>query len=154
MFFLFYSVLVASGNVTEYRYEQFLENVLFGGKHDIDTYKKQYYIQLRQPADRDMSNYSYYIVYADANQYQLFSKIATPVNETSGDDVIYVQLEQSKPKPPISLVGNFWFPFFSCMFAGLSLFAAYILWVKDDYTNAPENSLIFATEGQKLVSGN
>ncbi|EAY06446.1 hypothetical protein TVAG_149320 [Trichomonas vaginalis G3] len=170
MFYLFLAA-ARSVNITELTYTEFVESYITNSSHTFANRTKPIYFCAKQPFDTNCAhdNVSHLVrVVANWAEYEKIKQAIIPSTENVTSEnvtsenctgnftlknVVYVELIQRKPKPGISLVGNFWFPFFSCMLGGLSLLAAYYLWCGDDYVNQPENSLIFATEGQKLVSG-
>lgn len=165
MFYLFLAA-ARSVNITELTYTEFVESYITNSSHTLADRTKPIYLCAKQPYDtnftRDNVNHLVRVV-ANWAEYEKIKQAIIPIKENvtsengtpknCTENFVHVELIQRKPKPGISLVGNFWFPFFSCMLGGLSLLAAYYLWCGDDYVNQPENSLIFATEGQKLVSG-
>ena len=99
-------------------------------------------------------NETYYIVTMTPNQQKDFEKYnQKDKNLNPSSNVYKVKLITKYPIPSDVEMSNFWIILIVILLGISFLSFGFYIWATDDYPNDPQNSLIFATDGQKLVKG-
>ena len=168
MFFFFGFKLAASSNPIYY--EDFMNTIWEGHSKKIAEFEeKRFVIKIQQVSDRtNLTGKNITTIFMTPSEYDFCKDNLDLINESSilpTDEVKYVKIIKRHRRAKMAAyayesqstsrnVGSFWIPFVICIVSALTLLGSYLLWACDRYENEPANSLIFATEGQKLVSGN
>ena len=167
--FFFFAVNSLSAQQGPILYPDFINMIWAQHSKSLSDFENtRFIINTQQVADRNISNFNITIVYMTPSEKQSFANGLTLINSTDvqdTDSVYYIKVIEKHRRAKMAHyvedgiadardIGTFWIPFVVCILTALTLLGAYIMWSCDRYENDPANSLMFATEGQKLVSGN
>lgn len=156
----FFAHSAAAFNTTVLLYSEFSSMLYndFGGLASFDPAKKicvQYY----DVSDRqfNQSEYDIYQVHANWKQIDYFkewSKNIT-IEDFSQCDVSYhVEFISKWKVASYGEMSTFWVSLVTMLIFVFAVIISIGIWTCDHYENDPANSLMFATEGQKLATGN
>ena len=167
--FFFFAIKSFSYNLPAIDYETLVQ--YYWGNHTnrgISNFANtKFILNLTQPSDRGESDIATQIVYMTPSQKK-FVEQNTVIPETlegiDDDQIWRIKIVEKHRRAKMAQyvengsanrydVMTFWVPFVVCILTGLTLLGAYLMWSCDKYENDPVNSLMFATEGQKLVRG-
>ena len=104
-------------------------------------------------------NYTYYYVYGTKAEIALLTKQIELItdNETTieemrdqGCNITFVIPKAEASEYQISV---FWITLIVCIIGVAGLLTGFLLWHCDDYSKDPANSLLFVTDGNRIVTG-
>ena len=167
--FFFFAVNSICYNLPPIEYDTFIQQYFWDNHTDrsISAFQNTVLIfNSTQVSDRgEDSENSIQIVYMSPSQRKSFINNAQiPETIPEGATVQRIRIVEKHRRAKMAQyvengetnrydIMTFWVPFVVCILTGVTLFGAYVLWSCDKYENDPANSLMFATEGQKLVRG-
>lgn len=75
-------------------------------------------------------------------------------NHTAPDEnLIYVSFHKQRKEATYSQQGLLFIPIIAIVILLAAALYAIIMWLRDDYAHDPANSLLFVTEGSRIISG-